>query len=249
MPVLSKGDEANSGGHGGPPYNPKIKTFFLKKAATAPRPFRYADESSVSDEIDMKGKSFPLWHERAHPCMSFLCIDLLRNESKAFPHSQNMSVNGKGFPAQTKKEEAMNRLWSNPFEFPKALLDLFLAHPFQESEAHFPFPLPEPLKDIHDTLRLLSRKSPRAKGFHNHPPLSIEDIFPFGKLVFQSLVGPIPILVVGILRKNGLNEDIQQINFFLSFGNSIHPFQKGIDSLELSFRLSESRRFHKIGVL
>ena len=220
-----------------------------KKTFRAPWPLGFADESSVSDKIDMKGKSFPLGHEGGHPCVSFLCINLLRNESKAFPYSQNMSVNGKGFPSQTKKEEAVNRLWSNPFEFPEGLLDLFLLHPFQESEAHLPFPLPEPLKDTHDTLRLLSRKSPRAKGFHNHPPLSVEDIFPSGKLVFQSLVGPIPILVVGILRKNGLNEDIQQINFFLSFGNSVRPFQKSIDSLDLSFRLSGSRRFHKIGVL
>ena len=60
---------------------------------------RFADGSSVPDEIDMKGKSFPLRHERAHPYVSFLCINLLRNESKAFPCSQNMSVNGKGFPS------------------------------------------------------------------------------------------------------------------------------------------------------
>lgn len=101
-----------------------------KKTFSALWVHRFADGSSVSDEIDMKGKSFPLRHERTHPCMSFLCIDLLRNESKAFPYSQNMSVNRKGFPAQTKKEEAVNRLWSDPFEFPKALLDLFPAHPF-----------------------------------------------------------------------------------------------------------------------
>src|SRR4030042_4829297 len=138
--------------------------------------------------------------------MSLFCIDLFRNESKAFPYSQNMSVNGKGFPSQTKEEQAVNRLGSNPFETPKGLLDLFLTHSFQEREPPLPFPLLEPLKDIHDTFRLLSCKSPRAKGFHNHPPLSIKDIFPSGKLTFQSLVGPIPILVVGILGKHGLNE-------------------------------------------
>ena len=70
-----------------------------KKTFRAPWPLGFADESSVSDKIDMKGKSFPLGHEGGHPCVSFLCIDLLRNESKAFPYSQNMSVNGKGFPS------------------------------------------------------------------------------------------------------------------------------------------------------
>src|SRR4030043_214060 len=177
--------------------------------------------------------------------MSLLCIDLFRNESKACPYSQNMRVNGKGFPSQTKEEQAVNRLGSNPFETPKGLLDLFLPHSFQESEAHLPFPLLEPLKDIHNTFRLLSCKSSRAKGFHNHPPLSVKDISPSGKLAFQSLVGPIPILVVGILGENGLNEDIQKISFPLPFGNSILPFQKSVDLLDFGFCLSNSRRFHK----
>ena len=88
--------------------------------------------------------------------MRLLCVDLFGNESKAFPYSQNVSVNGKGLPSQTKEEQAVNRLGSNPFETPKGLLDLFLTHSFQESEAHLPFPLLEPLKDIHDTFRLLS---------------------------------------------------------------------------------------------
>jgi len=43
------------------------QALLFKKAVTAPRPFGFADGSSVFDEIEVKRQSFSLRHEGDHP--------------------------------------------------------------------------------------------------------------------------------------------------------------------------------------
>ena len=50
-----------------------------------------------------------------------------------------------------------------------------------------------------------------------------------GKSFSQPLISPVPILIVGILRKNGLDENIQRISRTRSPGDAVMLFQKKSD--------------------
>jgi hypothetical protein len=56
------------------------------------------------------------------------------------------------------------------------------------------------------------------------------------ELSLQSLVGSIPISIIGILGKNGLNEGIERIGSLRLPGNTISSFQKMADLFHLYFQ-------------
>jgi hypothetical protein len=158
--------------------------------------------------------------------MGLFCIHPFRDETKTSPHPEDMGVNGKGLPSQAKEKKAVNRFGTNPFEDPKGFLDLFGTHPFQEDEAQLPFPCFNPSEEVNDPSRLLSGQSTRPDGLNEGWHLCLEKIFPTGESGLQSLVGPIPIFIIGILGEYSLNEDIEKIGPPLPPGNAVFRFQK-----------------------
>ena len=62
--------------------------------------------------------------------MGLFCIDLLRKEAQAFPNPEDMGVDRKGFPPQTKKKKTVNGFWPNPFEAPNGSFNSLRIHLF-----------------------------------------------------------------------------------------------------------------------
>ena len=82
-----------------------------------------------------------------------------------------------------------------------------------------------PTKDFTDTFRLLIGQPGRSDGLNDCPRPCIKDVFPMGKLDFQSLEGSISIQVIGVLGENGLDKDIERIIYLSIRRDSILSFQ------------------------
>jgi len=169
--------------------------------------------------------------------MGLFCTDPFRDETETPPHPEDMGVHGKGLPSQAKEKETVNRFGADPFQDSKGPFDFFGTHLFQEEEAQLPFPCFNPSEEVEDPSRLLLGQSTRPDGLNDGRHLCLEEIFPTGESGLQSFVSSIPILITGVLGKNGLNEDIEKISPPLLPGNAAFPFQKMIDLAYLCFKL------------
>ena len=87
--------------------------------------------------------------------MSLFCIHPFRDETKALPGTKHVSVNRKGLSSQTKQEETVKGLRSDPFEAAHRFLDFLVIHLFQEKKTQSPSPFFDPMKDSTDTPRFL----------------------------------------------------------------------------------------------
>ncbi len=158
--------------------------------------------------------------------MSLLGIHLFWNETKTFPNPKDMSIHWKGLPPKTKEKETMKRFRADPFQGANHFLNFLRIHLFCEGKTQIPFPFFDPMKDFTDAPRLLFSQPTGLNGRNNRICFRPEDILPMGKTCFQSLIGFVPISIVGILGKNGLDEDIKGVPCKFPPWDSVLPFQK-----------------------
>lgn len=131
--------------------------------------------------------------------MGLFCIDPFWDDTQTLSHPEDMGINREGLSAHAKEKETVNGLWANAFEATQCLLYLFRTHPPEESEAEFSLAFLNPPQEIKNAPRFLIGQSTRSYGLNDRSRSCLEEIFPMREPTLQPMVGPIPILIVGVL--------------------------------------------------
>ncbi len=158
--------------------------------------------------------------------MSLFCPHPFRNEPKALPDPKDMSIHRKGLSSQTKEKKAVKRFRTDPFQATDRFLDFFGIHLSQKGKAQCSFLFLDPTKNFSDPSRLLVSQPPWADSRNDRFRFRFENVLPAGESSFQSLISFVSILIVGVLRKNGLNENIERIPRRGPRGDAVLLFEK-----------------------
>ena len=77
--------------------------------------------------------------------MSLFCIHPVRDETKALPGTEHVSVNRKSLFSQAKQEETVKGLRTDPLQAAYRFLNFLVIHLFYEKKTQFPFPFSDPM--------------------------------------------------------------------------------------------------------
>ena len=105
----------------------------------------------------------------------------------------------------------MDGLGSDALQLAQGPFDRLRIHLLQKIEAEPSIFLFEPPQDLPDPFRLLPGQSPRLNGLDHRLQVRRQDILPVREPCLQLLKSKIAVPVIGVLRKNGPDQHIQEI--------------------------------------
>jgi len=132
----------------------------------------------------------------------------------------------------------VNRLGADSLEPSHRFLNVAGLHLLQDGEAQLSKSFADPSKDLTDAAGLLFCQSARSNRSNEGALSCREKIPPPGESTFQPFVGTVSISIVGVLRENGLDEDIERIGLLLPWGDAVTLFEKTGNLPYLSSQLS-----------